>query len=147
VGDMSIAQKRLSDFYIGQSSSMDRTFTEIDLKRYLELTREDNPVYLYDEFMKSSNLKGRVVPGLLTEGLVMEVGSKKLIGSPGLLLQKELVYHHPVYIGDTVTAHVEIIDIELKRHWITFMVNCTNQFGKQVISGQIVILVISNYKE
>jgi 3-hydroxybutyryl-CoA dehydratase len=141
---MEIVQKKLSEFYIGQSGKIERTFNEKDVEIYLDLTREDNPVYLNDEIMEKANLKGRVIPGLLSEALIMEAGSKKLIGSPAMLLQKEFVYHHPVYIGDTISANVEIIDIELKRRWVTLMVDCTNQLGKKVISGQIVVMVISN---
>ncbi|MFJ8066844.1 MaoC/PaaZ C-terminal domain-containing protein [Psychrobacillus sp. NPDC096426] len=144
---MTIGEKKISKFYIGQSSSIERTFTERDVKSYMELTREENSVYSDDVFMKKVQLKGRVVPGLLSEGLIMEVSSKELPGSPGLLLQKELIYHHPVYIGDNITAKVEIIDIDLRRRWITLMVQCTNQLGEVVITGQIVALVIINTSE
>jgi acyl dehydratase len=141
---VSIVKKHISDFYIGQSSSMERTFTEEDVNNYLRLIREDNPVYSNDEILISAQLKGKVIPGLLSEGLLMELTSKKLPGIPGLLLQKETVFHHPVYAGDTITATAEIIDIDLKRNWITMMVECTNQFNKSVITGQLIALIISN---
>lgn len=94
--------------------------------------------------MKKGKLKGTVIPGLLTDGLIMEVSSKKIPGSPGLLLQKELLYHSPAYVGDTITAKIEVIDIDQKRNWLTLMVKCMNQAGKEVITGQIVAYVITD---
>ncbi len=142
---MNTMSSHMSNFYIGQISSMARTFTEKDVRNCLELTREDNTVYFNDTFMQNANLKGKVIPGILSEGLIMEVSSKKLPGTPGLLLQKEVVFHHPVYIGDTITASIEVIDIDNKRCWLTLMVRCVNQVGKEVITGQIIAFIIPNH--
>ena len=77
---MNTMSSHMSHFYIGQTSSMARTFTEKDVRNCLELTREDNTVYFNDTFMQTANLKGKVIPGILSEGLIMEVSSKKLPG-------------------------------------------------------------------
>lgn len=140
---MKAVKSDLSDFYIGQYSTIERVFTKEDVEEILKLSREENTVYFNEDFMKKANMKGTVVPGLLTDGLIMEVSSKKIPGSPGLLLQKELLYHHPVYVGDKVTAKIEVIDIDHKRKWLTLMVTCTNQDGVEVITGQIVAYVIT----
>jgi 3-hydroxybutyryl-CoA dehydratase len=81
---------------------------------------------------------------LLAEGLINQVISEKLPGSACLLLQKELVYYHPVHVGDVITAELAIIDINLERSWVTQKVTCFNQAGSEVIKGQVVILVLPN---
>ncbi|MGO4888386.1 MaoC/PaaZ C-terminal domain-containing protein [Anaerobacillus sp. MEB173] len=139
---MNKVKKNIKDFSIGQSSSIARVFTEKDVKLFIELTGDDNAVYSCD--LRTKDLKGPIVPGLLTEGLIMEVMSKKLLGTTGLMLQKDMVFNHPVYIGDTITAKVEIIDIDVKRSWVTMMTRCMNQDGELVITGQVVGLIITN---
>ncbi|MFM1651633.1 hypothetical protein ACI7RC_05980 [Brevibacillus sp. B_LB10_24] len=140
-----MASKTMEKIYIGQMARLQRTFTEEDVKRCIALTGDDNAVYRSDAFQWGPYRP--VIPGLLSEGLMTEVITKKLPGTPALLLQKELVYCHPVYVGDTITAELEIIDIDLKRSWITSMVRCLNQFGREVVKGQVVVLVVADMDE
>ena len=82
-----------------------------------------------------------IIPALLVEGLVTQVITDKLPGCACVLLQKELIYYHPVYIGDEITAELTIVDINYDRDWVTQKVICFNQNGTEVIKGQIVIYV------
>ena len=55
------------------------------------------------------------------------------------MMQKELVFIQPVRMGDTITAEVEVIDVNLERNWITEKVRCMNEYGIDVIKGQIIL--------
>ncbi|WP_352924751.1 MaoC/PaaZ C-terminal domain-containing protein [Peribacillus simplex] len=134
----------INDLFIGQVASMQRTFNESDVKLCNELTKDYSPIYEVNNEAWKSNFDKPVVPGLLTEGLITQVISEKLPGSACILLQKELVFCHPVHIGDMISAELEVIDINLDRDWVTQKVTCFNQAGIEVIKGQVVIFVLSN---
>ncbi|MFA1710341.1 hypothetical protein ACDX66_01345 [Peribacillus frigoritolerans] len=134
----------ISDLFIGQVASLQRTFTESDVKLCNELTKDYSPIYQVNKEDWKRNFTRPVVPGLLTEGLITQVISEKLPGSACILLQKELVFYHPVHIGDIISAELEVIDINLNRDWVTQKVTCFNQAGIEVIKGQVVIFVLSN---
>ncbi|MGO4888382.1 hypothetical protein ACJ2A9_11535 [Anaerobacillus sp. MEB173] len=142
---MKFVTKEISELSIGQSCSIERTFTEDDVKLCIRLTGDNNAVYYNDNDhnFKTNDLEGPVTPALLSEGLIMEVMSNKLLGTAGLMLQKDMIYNHPVYVGDTITAIVEIIDIDIERSWVTMMIRCINQDGKVVTTGQVVGLIIT----
>jgi len=53
----------------------------------------------------------------------------------------------PVYVGDVITAELEIIDINMERNWHTQKVTCFNQSGNEVIKGQVVILILTNQNQ
>lgn len=133
----------LYELFIGQVARLQRTFTNMDVKHCNELTKDFNSVYQSGEDGWKGYYEKPVVPGLLTEGLITQVISQKLPGSACILLQKELVFYHPVHVGDEITAELEIIDINNERNWITQKVTCTNQTGTEVIKGQVVILVLN----
>ena len=111
----------------GQFACLQRIFTEDDLRQYNELSKDFNP--------------RAIIPALLVEGLISQVITDKLPGCACVLLQKELIYYHPVYIGDEITAELTIIDINNERDWVTQKVICFNQKGTEVIKGQVVIYV------
>lgn len=137
---MSFTASKLS---IGQIARLQRVFTEEDVKQCNELTKDFNAIYQPNAEIWKVYYSQPIVPGLLVEGLVTQVISEKLPGSACILLQKEMVYYHPVHVGDVITAELSIIDINLERNWVTAKVICFNQTGIEVIKGQVVIFIVS----
>lgn len=134
----------IGELFIGQIERLKRTFTAMDVKFCNELTKDFNPVYQMNENGWESPYNKPIVPGLLTEGLITQIISQKLPGCACILLQKELVFYHPVHVGDEVTAELEIIDINQARNWVTQKVTCFNQTGVEVVKGQVVITLLSS---
>ena len=134
----------IEELFIGQIARLQRTFSEADVRACNELTKDYSPVYRPSEENWENYYHQPIVPGLLTEGLINQVISDKLPGSACILLQKELVFYHPVFVGDVITAELEIIDINIERNWVTQKVTCYNEVGNEVIKGQVVIFLLSN---
>ncbi|EKN67585.1 MaoC domain-containing protein dehydratase [Neobacillus bataviensis LMG 21833] len=139
---MSVIIERL---FIGQIARLKRTFNESDVKLCNELTGDFSPVYQEAKNDWKGISSKPLVPGLLTEGLITQVISQKLPGTACVLLQKEVVYYLPVHVGDEITAELEIIDINHERNWVTQKVSCFNQFGNEVVKGQVVILILPSH--
>jgi 3-hydroxybutyryl-CoA dehydratase len=129
-----------SELFIGQTARLQRVFTEADVQQCNELTKDFNQIYQKSSWKKRYSQP--IVPALLVEGLITQVISDKLPGCACVLLQKELIYYHPVHIGDAITAELLVIDINQERNWVTQKVICFNQNGTEVIKGQVVIFVL-----
>ena len=134
----------ISDMRLGQIARLKRTFNESDVEQCSALTKDYSPIYQQEKKEWKNQFNRPVVPGLLTEGLINQAISEKLPGRACILLQKELVFYHPVYIGDTVTAELEVIDINVDRNWVTQKIICYNESGTEIIKGQLLLLVIAN---
>ncbi|WP_085992231.1 MaoC/PaaZ C-terminal domain-containing protein [Oceanobacillus senegalensis] len=130
--------------YKGRTERLQRMFTEEEVKLSSGLTRDYSPVYDQNEDIWKNHFYKPIVPALLTEGLITQVISTKLPGIPSVLLQKDLVFNSPVYVGDMITAELVIIDINEERNWVTQKVTCFDVDGKEVIRGQVVLLLLSN---
>ena len=105
-----------------------------------ELAKDFNQIYQESSWKKRYSRP--IVPALLVEGLITQVISDKLPGRACVLVQKEMIYYHPVHIGDAITAELLTIDINPERNWVTQKVICFNQNGTEVIKGQVVIFVL-----
>lgn len=134
----------IEDLFIGKIARMQRIFTDEEVNICEKLTKDHSPVYNLNEDIWKNYYDQPVVPGLLAEGLINQVISEKLPGVACLLLQKEIIFYLPVYVGDIITAELEIIDINLERNWVTQKVTCMNQSGSEVIKGQVVIVIVFN---
>jgi 3-hydroxybutyryl-CoA dehydratase len=72
---------------------------------------------------------------MLTAGLISAVLGTKLPGEGSIYLGQELKFKAPVYMGDTITAEAEIIELIDEKNQIVLKTTCTNQDGKVVIDG------------
>ncbi len=89
-----------------------RTITETDLVSFTSLAGVIEPLFFDERFGAEHGYAGRVVPGMMTfsyaEGLVIQTGS---IHRTGLaFLHMELDIKAPVFVGDTITVVVEVVE-------------------------------------
>jgi 3-hydroxybutyryl-CoA dehydratase len=108
---------KIDDLEIGQSASYERTVSEEDIVRFAEVSGDDNPVHLDEEFASKTLFKGRIAHGMLGAGFISTVVGTKLPGYGSIYISQSLKFRAPVRIGDTVvtTATVKSIDKERKR--------------------------------
>jgi len=103
------------DFQIGQKfESKGRTVTEADVVLFTGLTGALNPLFLDEEYGKTTRFKGRIVPGLLTAsigvGLTYQLPSDPFGEGFVALTKVEIDAKKPVKIGDTLKSVVEVVD-------------------------------------
>jgi 3-hydroxybutyryl-CoA dehydratase len=124
--------------FIGQITRNQRTFSENDVKKWTVLTQDFNDVY-----QPGFRFELPLVPGILCEGLISEAINRELSGIVTVMLKKELVFLHPVHIGDTITVEIETINVNEQMNWITEKVSCVNESGNEVVKGQVVMKILS----
>lgn len=137
---MAVQDVKYVDLKVGDSASMTKTVTEFDVYGFAGITGDFNPVHIDKEFASQSMFKQRIAHGMLSAGFISAVLGTTLPGKNTIYMKQELSFLAPVFIGDTVTATVEVIEkIEAKNRAVlrTFV---TNQDGKIVADGQATIM-------
>jgi 3-hydroxybutyryl-CoA dehydratase len=123
------------DLYIGQKASVQKTFTAADVSMFAGISLDVNPLHMSDVYAEKSIFKKRVVHGILTSGLISAVLANKLPGPGTIYLGQELRFAAPVYLGDDITAEVEITELREDKKIVKLNTVCVNQDGKPVITG------------
>jgi len=118
---------------VGDKVTFRRTFTEGDVALFVGATWDVNPYHTDAEFVKSTRFGRRSVPGLLTASVGTHVGGLWNVLATDLRFE----FLAPVYVGDTVTAEVEVAEGDPARNWYRFKIRCTNQDGQEVLRGEI----------
>jgi acyl dehydratase len=77
--------------------------------------------------------------GMLGAGLISAVIGTDLPGINCIYLGQELKFLAPVFIGDTLTARVEITKLRDDKKIVTLATTVSNQRGERVIEGQAVV--------
>lgn len=128
------------DMKLGMKESITKTITAEDVDMFAKISLDVNPVHLDEEYASKTMFKKRIAHGILTTGLISAVLGTKLPGEGAIYMAQELKFMAPVYIGDTITATVEVIELIAEKNRVVVSTTCTNQDGKEVIIGKATLL-------
>ena len=127
---------RYEDIHVGDKASLSKTISEYDVYAFAGVTGDFNPVHVNAEFAKNSLFKQRIAHGMISAGLISAVLGTELPGIDTIYMNQELSFLAPVLYGDTLTATVECIEKDDKKHRIIFRTTVTNQNDKLVTDGK-----------
>ena len=124
-----------NDLKTGQKASVQKTFTAADVTAFAGISLDVNPIHMSDKYAEGTIFGKRIVHGILTSGLISAVLANKLPGPGTIYLGQELRFTSPVYLGDDITAEVEVVELREDKKIVKLSTTCVNQDGKTVISG------------
>jgi 3-hydroxybutyryl-CoA dehydratase len=75
----------------------------------------------------------------LSAGFISTVLGTRLPGPGSVYLRQELTFLGAVKIGDTITARVEVTEIDTAKSRVKLLTTCDNQEGKRVLTGEAVV--------
>jgi acyl dehydratase len=127
-----------SDLSVGDRITFSKTFTDEDIAAFADISGDTNRLHLEDDFAEESRFGDRIVHGTLVSGLI----SAALARLPGLTiyLSQDMSFLAPAYIGDRLTATIEIVD-DLENNKYILSTNVHNDSDKQLIKGEAVVLI------
>lgn len=133
---------KYTDLSIGQSAEMKHTVTEDDIKKFGEVSGDYNPLHFDEDFAKTTMFKGRIAHGILTAAYISAVIGMKLPGPGTIYMKQSMKFLGPVRIGDTITARVEIVNLNDEKKRVTLKTECINQDDKIVLDGEALIMLM-----
>jgi len=130
-----------SDFKVGDKASVSKVFTDKDVIDFSNLSLDKNPIHLDQSFAEKSLFGKKIVHGMLAASLFSGLLGMKLPGEGSIYLGQSLSFTAPIYIGDEVTATVEVIKVRPDKPIVTLRTFCVNSDGNIVIEGEAVVKV------
>jgi 3-hydroxybutyryl-CoA dehydratase len=120
---------------VGQIASYSKTVDEDGVKMFAALSGDVNPVHLDADFAAGTMFKQRIAHGMFTGGLISAAIAMELPGPGTVYLSQDLSFRAPVFLGDTITVSLEVIDKLEGKKFVTLSTVAKNQHGKIVVKG------------
>ena len=124
--------KTIDELALGDTAEFTKTITEADIILFAGVTGDLNPAHINEEYAKNTFFKTRIAHGILQAGFISAAIGMKLPGPGTIYMKQELNFRAPVHIGDTVTARVEVSQIDAEKNRVVLKTTCTNQEGEIV---------------
>ncbi|MBO6574615.1 MAG: MaoC family dehydratase [Rhodothermales bacterium] len=102
---------------VGQSYSVDRLITAEDVRTFADLTGDDNPIHIDEEFAAGTRFGKTVVHGVLLLGIISKVLGRDFPGPGCIAVSISSKFLRPVPVGSTITVEVRVAEkLEKYRH-------------------------------
>jgi 3-hydroxybutyryl-CoA dehydratase len=128
------------DLRLGMRETLMKTVMDTDVVGFAQLSGDDNPIHLCEDWAAGTRFGERIAHGLYTASLISAVLGTRLPGPGAVYRSQTLNFHAPVKIGDVVTVIVEVV--ELVPQGRKARLHCEALVdGKTVLDGEAVISV------
>ncbi|AZU48191.1 TPA: MaoC family dehydratase [Aeromonas hydrophila] len=126
-------------FEVGQKASLIKRFGAAEVKAFAGLSEDFNPLHLDPAFAATTPFERPIVHGMLLASLFSGLLGQQLPGKGTVYLGQSLAFKQPVFVGDEVTAEVEIIALRSDKPIITLATRILTATGAIAVSGEAVV--------
>lgn len=131
---------KLEEIRVGMVESYSQTISEADVKNFANISGDRNPVHMDDIYAEKSRFGKRIAHGMFSTSFFSALFGMKLPGPGCVYVSQSIRFRKPVYIGDTVTAYIEVTEVDLSRRRVYFDTYCKVGISK-VITGSAEIYI------
>jgi 3-hydroxybutyryl-CoA dehydratase len=121
--------------YIGQKASFSKTIAEFDVYSFAGITGDLNKLHVDEEFAKTTRFGRRIAHGMLTSSYICTALGTKLPGEGTIHIKQELEFVKPVFIGDTITVLLEVVEVLPPKNYLKIKSQIFNQNQELVVDG------------
>ena len=122
---------------VGQTAEFSREITLDMMEKFLEISKDENPLHTDKVFAKEQGFSDRVVYGMLTASLYSRLCGVYIPGERCLLQSVHADFMNPVFIGDVLTVTGRIAEKNDSVRQIIIKAVIKNQYGKKVSKAKI----------
>ena len=127
-------------YQMGEKEAVSKTISETDVYLFAGISGDFNPVHVNKIAAELSPFKKQIVHGFLVGCLLSNVIGMKLPGPGTIYMEQDMKFLKPVYIGDTLTASVKIVEIVNEtKNILKLETVITNQEDEIVVNGFAVV--------
>ncbi len=132
-------------YAVGDTAEFAKTVSEYDVYGFAGIVGDFFGVHVNEEYAKTTRFERRIAQGALSVGFLATVMGYMAAKAPnpGAVSHRyDITFTAPVYIGDTVTARLDLAEKDDERNTCIFIATVTNQKGTVVASGKTYLKVL-----
>lgn len=127
---------------IGDKAELMHIITQEDIKKFVELTGDDNKLHVNNEYAKNTSFKKPVAHGMLGASFISTIIGTKLPGDGALWYAQNIEFLLPVRVGDELTIKAEVVKKVERTNSVELTTDIYNQNREKVTSGYAKVKII-----
>ncbi len=120
---------------VGETQTLIKQIGEADVRKFVEMTGDDNPLHVDRAYAESTSFKDIVVHGMLGASFISTVIGTKLPGTGALWVSQNMEFLLPVRLGDVLTISATVQKKHERERLLELETRITNQNQQLVLTG------------
>lgn len=130
----------IEEIKVGDSAEITKCMSFDMVKAFAEISEDFNPVHLDPGYASKSRYKAQIIHGLMASSLFSGLFGTELPGEGCVYKSQNIRFKRPIYVGDQLTAKVEVVNVDINKKIISFTTRCFVN-NKVMIDGESEIFV------
>lgn len=132
---------RFEDLYVGMTYAMSKAFSSEEVQAFSQLSMDDNPLHIDDDFAKNGLFGRKIVHGFLSASLFSAIIGTKMPGEGSVYLSQSMKFYKPVYHNQIVTAYVTVKELYPNKRRVLLQTECKDEYGNVLIDGDALVKI------
>ena len=137
---------KFNEIEVGMMKELTHQLTQEDIRRFVELTGDDNKLHTDNDYASKTSFKKPVAHGMLGASFISTIIGTKIPGDGALWFSQSLEFLLPVRIGDILTVKAEVLKKDNRSQVVELKTDVINQHKQKVIQGFAKVKVIEQEK-
>ena len=120
---------------VGETQTLTKNITEADVRKFVEMTGDDNPLHVDRAYAETTSFKDIVVHGMLGASFISTVIGTKLPGTGALWVSQNMEFLLPVRLGDTLTISATVLKKHERERLLELDTRILNQNRQLILTG------------
>lgn len=120
---------------VGETHALVKIITEVDVRKFVEMTGDDNPLHVNRAYAETTAFKDIVVHGMLGASFISTVIGTKLPGTGALWVAQNMEFLLPVRLGDELTISCTVLKKHERERMLELDTRIVNQNQQVVLTG------------
>ncbi len=125
---------------IGQTATIEKTLDNQIVVAFASVSEDYNPIHLDEDFAKTTQFERPIVHGMLASSLISGLLASKVPGAGSIYLGQSLKFLRPIFVGETVTAKVEVISVREDKPIAVISTQVLNANGEVAVDGEATVM-------
>lgn len=123
-------------FAVGSEAEFEHEITYEDIRRFVEITGDDNPLHVDRAYAERTSFRGIVVHGMLSASFISTLIGKHIPGAGALWMSQSLEFLLPVRVGDRLHVKAVVTSVQVSQSILVLQTEIRNQDGRIVLTGE-----------
>ncbi len=134
---------------VGETQTLTKNITEADVRKFVEMTGDDNPLHVDRAYAETTAFKDIVVHGMLGASFISTVIGTKLPGTGALWVSQNMEFLLPVRLGDTLTISATVLTKHARERLLELDTRILNQNRQLILTGvgKVKVLLVAEPEE
>jgi len=135
---------RYSNINVGDTATITHTITSDDVKKFVDLSGDDNRLHVDSKFAEKTSFKKPVAHGMIGASFISTIIGTKIPGDGALWYAQSLEFLLPIRIGDKIKIIATVLKKIDRQNSIELQTDIYNQDKQKVTSGTAKVKIIED---